>query len=118
MFWTDSWLLDGPICQSAPNLYRAIAKRHRKRPIKDALTERRWTRDITGAPIAAVLGEYFHLWDTLELVQLSPHASDRFIWKWIASGNYTVSSAYRAFFIGMASLPGARFVWKAAVPPR
>jgi hypothetical protein len=86
--------------------------------VKDALTDRRWTRDITGAPTAAVLGEYFNLWDALETVQLMPHTADRFVWKWNASGTYTASSAYRAFFIGMASLPGARLLWKAAVLPR
>jgi len=54
----------------------------------------------------------------LETFQLSPHTSDRFIWKWTASGTYNASSAYRAFFIGMTSLPGAKFVWRAAVPPK
>jgi len=37
--------------------------------------------------------------------------SDRFIEKWTVSGTYTASSAYsyRAFFIGMTSLLGAKF---------
>lgn len=43
---------------------------------------------------------------------------DRFVWKWIADGVYTTSSAYRAFFIGSAALPGARLVWRAATPPK
>jgi len=117
-FWTDSWLPNGPICRSAPILFRAVACRRRNRTVKDALDGRQWTREITGAPTAAVLCEYIHLWDTLETFQLSPHTSDRFIWKWTASGTYTASSAYRAFFIGMTSLPGAKFVWRAAVPPK
>jgi len=96
-FWTDSWLSNGPICRSAPNLFRAVACRRHNRTVKDALDGRQWTRDITGAPTAAVLCEYIHLWDTLETFQLSPHTSDRFIWKWTASGTYTASSAYRRF---------------------
>jgi hypothetical protein len=118
LFWTDSWLPDGPVCRCMPNLFRAIPSRHRKRSVRDALNDYRWTRDISGAPTAAVLAEYIRLWDAVELVQLSPRTPDRFVWKWSATGNYTASSAYRAFFIGMASLPGAQLIWKAIVPPK
>jgi hypothetical protein len=89
-----------------------------ERSVRDALNDYRWTRDISGAPTAAVLAEYIRLWDAVELVQLSPRTPDRFVWKWSATGNYTASSAYRAFFIGMASLPGAQLIWKAIVPPK
>jgi hypothetical protein len=68
MFWLDSWLLDRPICHTAPNLFRAVTQHRRKCSIKDALYDRRWTRNITGAPTAAVLGEYFCLWDAVELI--------------------------------------------------
>jgi hypothetical protein len=37
MFWTDSWLPDGPIASSAPNLFRAIRPRLRGRCVKEAL---------------------------------------------------------------------------------
>ena len=39
-FWTDSWLSNGPICRSAPNLFRAVASRRRNRTVKDALDGR------------------------------------------------------------------------------
>ena len=49
-----------------------------------------------------------------------------FVWKWTNDGSYTASSAYRAFFIGMALLPGAKdmctdrrkkkFLWLATWP--
>jgi hypothetical protein len=51
-------------------------------------------------------------------IQLQPHVPDRFIWKWTANGEYTASSAYRAFFVGMTSLVGAMDVWRASVPPK
>jgi hypothetical protein len=51
----------------------------RWRTIRDALTNRLWTRDITGAPTAAVLHEYVILWDALEFFHLAPHTADRFV---------------------------------------
>lgn len=65
-----------------------------------------------------MLCEYVELWDTLENVQLTPLLPDRFVWKWTADGVYTSSSAYRAFFFGSVALPGAKFVWRAATPPK
>ena len=53
-----------------------------------------------------------------EGIQLQLHAPDRFIWKWTGNGEYTASSAYRAFFIGMTLLVGAKDVWRASVPPK
>lgn len=56
--------------------------------------------------------------ETLEEVSLDPTVADRFIWKWMASGNYTAVSAYRSFFIGRTTLMGAKELWKASAPPR
>ena len=66
----------------------------------------------------AILCEYVPIWDLVEPVQLSPQVADRYIWKWTSSGNYSTSSAYRAFFCGMTSLIGAMFVWRASMPPK
>jgi hypothetical protein len=117
-FWTDAWLPDGAICNFASNLFRAVESRRKKRTVKDALTNRQWARDITGAPTAAVLCEYVDLWDKLEGIPLQPQSFDRFIWKCTANGEYTASSAYTAFFIGMSSLVGAKHVCRAAVSPK
>lgn len=94
-----------------------MSARRRQRSVLAALTDHQWTRDISGAPTAAVLVEYVPLWDTLQEVTLDPFTPDRFIWKWSACGTYTASSAYRAFFIGMSQLPGAKFIWRAAATP-
>jgi hypothetical protein len=117
-FWTDSWLSDGAICNSAPNLFCAIGRRQRNRTVSEALLNHQWAWDITGAPTAQVLCEYVILWEKFEVIQLSPLDSNRFIWKWSENGAYTASSAYRAYFTGMTALVGARHVWKSAVPPK
>lgn len=115
-FWTDAWLPGWAICDCAPNLFLAVGCRRRRRIVKDALTNRQWARDITGAPTAIVLCEYIAVWDVVESIELMPRTSNRFSWKWTTSGTYTASSAYRAFFTGMTSLVGAKHIRRAATP--
>lgn len=117
-FWTDSWLSDGAICHSAPNLYRAIGRRRLNCTVREMLHYHQWAWDIIGAPMAQVLCEYVLLWEKLEVIQLSPLESDRLIWKWSENGAYTALSAYRAYFTRMTALVGAKHLWKSAVPPK
>jgi hypothetical protein len=84
----------------------------------DALANRQWARDISGAPTAAVWIEYVQLWDKVDGIQFQPHTPDRLVWKWTASGEYSSSSAYRAFFARTTSLLGAKEVWKASAPSK
>lgn len=116
-FWMDAWLPDGAICATAPSLFRAVGSHRRAHSVRDALHNRQWTRDITGALTASVLIEYVHLWDKVDGIVLTPGTPDRLIWRWSADGVYSSSSAYRAFFAGSTSLLGARQVWRASVPP-
>jgi hypothetical protein len=83
-----------------------------------SLANRQWTRDITGAPTAAVLVEYIQLWEMIDGVQLRHDVSDRLVWKWAATGEYTSSSAYRAFFFGTTTLLGANELWRCSAPPK
>ena len=112
------WLPSGAIPTFAPNLFKAVGRRRLGRSVKDALTDRHWVRDITGAHTAPVLYEYVQLWARLQDVQLRPLESDRFIWRWSADGQYSVRSAYRAYFVGWTSMVGAKELWRAAVPPK
>lgn len=66
-FWTDCWLPDGPISSFAPSLFLAIGKRCRNHTVKEALAERSWVRDITGAPTTPVLCDYVLLWGKLDM---------------------------------------------------
>jgi hypothetical protein len=68
--------------------------------------------------MAPVLYEYIEFWDRLESVQLRPLVNDWFVWRWTRDGPYSVSSAYRSFFIGMSSLLGAKELWKASALPK
>jgi hypothetical protein len=43
---------------------------------------------------------------------------DKFIWKWSGNQQYSSSSAYKAFFLGQGSIPGAKELCKMAAPPR
>lgn len=117
LFWTDSWLPDGPIERSAPTLFARVGHRRRRRTVKDALTAHRWVRDIAGARTQPVMLAILDPADKLAGVHLTPGLDDRFIWKWTASGDYSSASAYRAFFAGTTELLGARELWKTRAPP-
>jgi hypothetical protein len=114
-FWTDAWLPEGAICVFAPNSFAAVGRRRLLRSVKDTLTDRRWVRDITGACTAPVLYEYLHPWERLMHVQLRPSEPDRFVWRWSADGQYSIRSAYQAFFTGWTTMAGAKELWRAAV---
>ena len=88
----------GAIPTFAPNLFKAVGGRRLGRSVKDALTDRHWAM--------------------LQDVQLRPLEYDRFIWRWSADGQYSVRSAYRAYFVGWTSMAGAKELWRAAVPPK
>jgi hypothetical protein len=117
-FWTDAWLPMGPISSFAPNLFRAVGRRRLRRSVRDALTDRQWVRDITGARTPQVLLEYVRLWRTVRDVQLQPLLPDRFVWQWTTDGRYSVRSAYRAYFTGWTAMAGAKKLWRATVPPK
>lgn len=117
-FWIDSWLPDGPICRFAPHLFNAIGRCRHGKSVRDAVTNRSWVGDIQGAPVAHVLCDYVVVWAKVQGVVLDDMVSDRFIWRWIADGSYTASSANRVFFTGMASMRGASELWKARAPAK
>lgn len=117
-FWTDPWLPQGPICTFAPHLFKAISRCRHGTTVKEALHNRHWVRDITGAPTVPVICDYIQVWKAVDGIQLNQFESDRFIWRWMENGEYSASSTYRYFFIGMTSLWGAKEVWRATVPPK
>jgi hypothetical protein len=96
LFWSDRWLNRCSILQLAPDLWNAVPPRIRKpRSVWDALSGRRWVRDITFTRTIPVVVQYLRLWDFLQNFHLSD-APDRFIWKWSSNGEFSSSSAYRA----------------------
>jgi hypothetical protein len=86
--------------------------------VKEALQQRSWVRDITGALTVPVLCDYVLLWERVEHVVLQPGVPDRFVWIWTANGKYSASSAYCSFFLGRTPLVGASHLWRAAAPAK
>jgi hypothetical protein len=99
LLWSDRWLNGCSILQLAPDLWNAVPPRIRKsRSVRDALSGRRWIRDITFARTVPVVVQYLRLWDYLQNIHLSDEP-DRFIWKWSYNEEFSSSLAYRALFL-------------------
>lgn len=70
-----------------------------------------------GLPNTQILVQYIiNLWERLQVFALQPGREDQFILKWISSGQYSVASAYRAFFHGLVYFPCVKQLWKARAP--
>jgi hypothetical protein len=116
-FWADSWLDEKSIECFAPSLLALVPPRFTKsRTVAPALTDDRWTRDVTGVPGTAALVELNRLGERLADVQLQPGISDTFRWRWTADGNYSARSAYRALHVGSTKLNGAKLIWNCWAP--
>jgi len=59
-FWTDSWLLEGPIKKFAPPLFAAASRRRHGKSVREAITNRSWVHDIQGMLTIEALCEYIH----------------------------------------------------------
>jgi hypothetical protein len=102
-FWNDRWLPAGTLRSLAPALYQATSRAGRGRSVSDAVLNRRWIRDISGATTVPVLCDFLRTWALVRDIVLDPLQADRFIWKWSPDGKYSVSSTYHAFFTGLRS---------------
>lgn len=122
--WGPCTFLDGQLAIVRPSVPRHAGLVQRGGLVtsrtlgREAVTGRRWTRDITGARTATVIADYVMLWNALQEIELQPGIEDKFIWKWSAAGTYYPATAYRAFFHGTTGLAGAREVWRACCPPK
>jgi hypothetical protein len=63
------------------------------------------------------LRQYVDLWIRLQSVHLDEQSNDKFIWKWTVNQQYSASSAYRAFFLGQCSIPGAKELTRVQILP-
>jgi hypothetical protein len=54
--------------------------------------------------------------EVLEDMEIQPSISDRHIWKFCASGDYSASSAYKALFHGSIGFEPTERVWKSWAP--
>ena len=113
LFWSDRWLHGKSLIDLAPCLVNAVCGRiKKKRTVAQALQNKQWISDITGALIVQVLLEYLQVWDRLQGVQLQENQPDKICWKWTSDKIFSTSSAYLVFFIGQHPIEGARFFVK------
>ena len=97
----------------APCLVNAVCGRiKKKRTVAQALQNRQWISDITGALTVQVLLEYLQIWDRLQGIQLRENQPDKICWKWTSDKMFSTSSAYLAFFIGQHPIEGASILRK------
>jgi hypothetical protein len=100
LFWEDTWLDGGSIADIAPELYALIPRRPRKRrTVREALVDRSWIMDISGALQPIALWQYVQLWIRLRDVHLTVEP-DKLIWQWTADGQFSSRSCYNALFEG------------------
>jgi len=106
------------IKESAPALFAAVQTAGRRRTVAQALHQRAWARDISGALTVQVLLEYLRVWALTVDTQLTPEVADKICWRWSSDGTYSSASAYAAMFVGSTRPLGARQLWKTRAPPK
>jgi hypothetical protein len=82
------------------------------RLVSDALLDGRRIRDITGSLSVQALHRYVSLWLRIQHIHLDSTSPDKFIWKWSANQQYSLASAYQAFFISQCGVPVAKELCK------
>jgi len=81
LFWEDRWLHGESIEEVVPDLFALIPRQPRKhRTVRQALAERSWIANISGASSPLALWQYVQLWIQLRDVQLTD-VPDRLIWR-------------------------------------
>jgi hypothetical protein len=117
LFWKDRWLGIKCIADLVPNLLAAVPRRKQNSAtVASALPDHAWIRDVCGVATVPILMQYLDLRQWLENWSVHPGMSDHFVWKWCSSGTYSTASAYRALFLGQASILGAKELWRIKAP--
>ena len=83
-----------------------------------ALQGDRWIQDITCALTVQVFLEYLQVWDITRGTHLSHGRADAICWKWTSDRIFSISSAYKTFFIGQQSVVGSKLLYKSQAPPK
>ena len=65
---------------------------------------------------AQALLEFIALVDMMQDVVLMQGTEDRIHWAWESTGQFSVKSAYKAYFTGMIESDGATRIWRSRAP--
>lgn len=116
-FWSDAWLHGRSLSQLAPHLTTAVrSKITASRTVAEALTNRRWIRDLTGPLSIPVLMEYLQVRNVTYEITLTPNVLDDIRWRWSSSGELSSRTAYQAFFLGQVAVHEAKELWQVRAP--
>lgn len=116
LFWSDRWMHGLSLEEIAPTVTKIVPLRIRKKKtVAQALHDHSWVAGIRGALPMACLVEYLQLWDVLEKIVLN-HTEDQHQWRFESSGQFSIKSAYRTFFIGSTSFEPWKRLWKSWAP--
>jgi GH35 family endo-1,4-beta-xylanase len=118
LFWTDNCLDAQAIVAREPTLCLAVSKRIKQAQIvAQALTNKKWIREIKGGLSVQAIVEYLQLLNRLDSVQLQSGTPNQIIWRWTSTGEYTGKSAYyKMLHQGSIRLHGHKLIWKTWVP--
>lgn len=118
-FWTDRWLEGCAPKDFVPDLFTSVPMSNQGSSVRDALNVNEWTRHFRGVFSLVMIYQFCILWARGERIRVNlSNSPDIFRWIWTSSGAYSAASAYRAFFEGKTSLPGARQLWHSKAPLR
>jgi hypothetical protein len=101
--------------QLAPNLMDFVKPAAKSLTVVAALQDDRWVTEIRGAPSIPAIVEFMDTWERMRGIFLGD-GDDSFTWKVAASGVYSESSAYNAFFLGRTRSLAAKELWSAGAP--
>ena len=86
--------------------------------VKEVLHNHRWIRDIRGGLSTQALAQYLVVWDIAQATTLSDETEDQLMWRLTEHHQFTVSSAYRMFFMTGTPFACNKPIWKSKAPPR
>ncbi|XP_071678586.1 uncharacterized protein [Lolium perenne] len=116
LFWEDPWIQGLFVAAVAPEVLKLVRPGVvKRRSVRDGLLNHAWATDIVGELSVDAVVQYLRLSAAVVVVPINGGA-DTFRWKWTEDGTFTVRSAYRMFFHGTTTLPGAVHVWNSFAP--
>uniref|UniRef100_A0A0E0DYK4 Uncharacterized protein n=1 Tax=Oryza meridionalis TaxID=40149 RepID=A0A0E0DYK4_9ORYZ len=116
-FWRGNWLpRGGSIANNWPILFSFVGRT--KIVVAQGLTNNRWVRHLQGSLSNRALADYLNLWDELQLVSLQDGQLDSVLWRFTASGAFSVSSPYEFFFYPSVKCSHGALIWKTKAPAR
>ncbi|XP_071681529.1 uncharacterized protein [Lolium perenne] len=116
LFWEDPWINGLSAAAIAPVVLKLIRPGIVKtRTVDDVLRLNARALEIVGGLSVQVVLQYLRLWQAVAAVPMHG-GEDSFRWKWTDDGRFTTRLAYRVFFHGTTTLPGAKHVWNSFAP--